>query len=140
MKEIVTLQFGKAANAVGERLWKLQVDQLCSSGPNEVDPSTLLRHSKAAGWHPRALIFDDRAGVSGLVARTSSRTERSSLRYDPRSVVSVGNSHETGASWAADGSAFSTGRDMVTEERMDHFRGLLEACDAVTGLQVWWGT
>lgn len=163
MKEIVTLQFGGSANAVANRFWGLQADQLLASGggPAEVDHSVLHRRSSSVsvgrgssscsakpplfrpdscpvtqGWRPRTLVFDDRAGVAKIRGRNG--TEDSESRYDARDVVAVGNSHEAGAvsSWASDGSAFTAGRSLVTEDLLDHFRGVLEACDAVTGIQV----
>lgn len=62
------------------------------------------------------------------------------LSYDARDIIAIGSSHEAGAisSWATDGSAFTSGRALVTEDLLDHFRGVLEACDTVAGIQVRW--
>ena len=103
--------------------------------------------STSQGWRPRTLIFDDRTGVGCLLDRSSitsapastgGHAVASQLRYDSRDIVAVGSSHEAGAisSWATDGSAFTSGRALVTEDLLDHFRGVLEACDTVTGIQV----
>ena len=155
--DILTLQFGHYANAVGAAFWATQNEGMgptyfAPDGSHELDHSVLF-HESASDAHPRVLMFDarDSAGLLRASGKSGGPTVRTwadgmNVRLRPGSCVALGGrsatgdaigaAAATGLSAASDFAAFSAGRGLMHEDLLEPARRWLEESDGLQGVQV----